>query len=73
MKKIEFTHLQLAVNHGEQFGGWIFHNEQENITIWYDAADYTLTSILHDSPTSGSIKPWRHYQEVLQIKEEDAA
>lgn len=66
MKKIEFINLEMAVDHGRMFGGWIFHNEKENISIWYDAAIYTMTMILNDTPTSGSIKPWRHFEEVLQ-------
>jgi hypothetical protein len=50
MKKIEFSTLQNTIDHAKQFGGWIFHNEKENISIWYDAAVYTMTMILMDSP-----------------------
>lgn len=61
MKKIEFTNLKKAVEHGRQFGGWIFHSVNEDISIWYDAKHYTQTAILMDTPTSGSISPWKSF------------
>lgn len=70
MKKIEFTNLQMAIVHAKQFGGWIFYNEKENISIWYDAAIYTMTMILNDSPGSGTVGMWSHFEnkEVTEIE-----
>lgn len=64
MKKIEFTTLQMAVDHAKQFGGWIFHNENENISIWYDASIYTMTMILNDSPGSGTVGMWSQFEKI---------
>lgn len=72
MKKIEFSTLQMTINHAKQFGGWIFHNEKENISIWYDAVVYTMTMILKDSPTSGTIGMWSHFENKTVENEEVA-
>lgn len=65
MKKIEFTSLSLAVEHGSKFGGWIFVSNDQNIIIWYNAEHYTPSTILKDVPCSGSIKPWRIFEQQI--------
>lgn len=62
MKKIEFINLEMAVNHAKKYGGWIFHNADENIAIWYDAFIYTMTDVLIDSPCTGMIAVWSEFR-----------
>lgn len=66
MKKIEFITLLMAVAHAKNYGGWIFHNEKENVSVWYDATHYTLSKILTDSKGSGQIRTWSYFEKELQ-------
>lgn len=69
MKKIEFSSLKETVEYAKKWGGWIFHNKENNISIWYDASVYTMTAILKDSPTNGRIDTWSYFEDVLKEEE----
>jgi hypothetical protein len=69
MKKIEFASLKETVEYAKKWGGWIFHSKENNISIWYDAAVYTISVILKDSPTDGRIDTWTYFENVLKEEE----
>lgn len=60
MLKVKFSSLAEAVEHGRMHGGWIAHTDGN--TIWYNAMHYTLSTILVDPDSRGTIKPWRAFE-----------
>ena len=53
--KIHFATLAAAINHAQNFGGWIYKPESGKEITWYNARYYTITEILEDIPESGEV------------------
>ncbi len=65
MLKIQFATLAEALDHAKRLGGWLFQSKDNNTIIWYNAAHYTMSMILKDTPESGYIATWKEIEERL--------